>query len=81
MSEYERFTTGVEDMEWITHQSSKDFLIDFYKMLAANVNCEFAYAEHDENQEFEILADMVLQHLTYLADKDYNKLNGRSDNE
>ena len=26
MSEYERFTTGVEDMEWITHQSSREFL-------------------------------------------------------
>ena len=77
MSEYERFTTGVEDMEWVTHQSSREFLKQFHKMLEANINCEFAYAEHDENQEFEILADMVLQHLTYLSDKEYNKLNGR----
>ncbi len=77
MSEYERFTTGVEDMDWVTNQPSKEFLEELHKMLAANVNCEFAYAEHDENQEFEILADMVLQHLTYLSDKEYNKLNGR----
>ena len=79
MSEYERFTTGVEDMEWVTHQPSREFLKQLHKMLAANVDCDFEWAEHNENQEFEILADMVLQHLTYLDDKAYNKLNGRGE--
>lgn len=79
MSEY--FTTGVEDMEWFTNQPSREFLKELHKMLAANVNCDFKWAEHDENEEFEILADMVLQHLTYLSNKEYNELNGRSDNE
>lgn len=78
MSEYERFTTGDEDFRWVTEQPSREFLKQLHKMLAANINCEFAYAEHDENKEFEILADMVLQHLTYLDDTEYNKLNERS---
>lgn len=67
----------MSDFDWITNQSSREFLKELHKMLAANVNCEFAYAEHDENEEFEILADMVLQHLTYLSDVEYNELNGR----
>ncbi len=79
MSEYERFNADIDDFEWITHQPSREFLKELHKMLAANVNCDFKWAEHDENQEFEILSDMVLQHLTYLDDKAYNKLNGRGE--
>ncbi len=69
------------DFDWITNQPSREFLQELHKMLAANINCDFAFAEHGENEEFEILADMVLQHLTYLDDKAYNALNGRGDNE
>ena len=71
MSDY--FTTGVEDLQWFTNQPSREFLQELHKMLAANVNCEFAYADHDENEEFEILADMVLQHLTYLSERGDNE--------
>ena len=75
MSDY--FTTGVEDLQWFTNQPSKEFLQELHKMLQANVLCDFQWTEHSENEEFEILADMVLQHLTYLSDKEYNELNGR----
>ena len=75
MSDY--YTTDIEDMEWFTNVPSREFLKELYKMLQANVLCDFQWTEHSENEEFEILADMVLQHLTYLSDKEYNELNGR----
>ena len=68
----------MSDFDWITDMDSREFLQELHKMLQANVNCEFAYADHDENEEFEILSDMVLEHLTKLDDKAYNKLNGRA---
>jgi len=76
MSDY--FTTDIEEMQWFTNQPSREFLKQLHKMLAVNVNCDFSYEEYDVNEEFEILADMVLQHLTYLSDKEYNKLNERN---
>ena len=75
MSDY--YTTDIEDMEWFTNVPSREFLKELHKMLQANVLCDFQWTEHSENEEFEILADMVLQHLTYLSDKEYNELNGR----
>lgn len=71
----------MSDFDWITDMDSREFLQELHKMLQANVLCDFRWTEHSENTEFEILADMVLEHLTKLDDKAYNKLNGRCNNE
>ena len=53
----------LSDYDWATSMDSVAFLDMLYYMCDANVNCNFAQAEHDENEEFRILADMIYEHL------------------
>ena len=53
----------LSDYDWATSMDSVEFLDLLYRMCDANINCDWNFAEHGPNKEFEILADMIYEHL------------------